>query len=314
MAADSTPPLERRRALLVKTETTTGTAVSMTGGTDGDMFPYNLKLVQQVPLDERPALNSFENHSGVPGATMGVLTFESDFAGKAGAGVPPWASTLLPACGMTLTSQTYTFTSTSATIPTVTMSVYEGGRKRTITGAQGNWKLALENGRFAKMQWEFKGLLQADVDASLPTVTQTAVQPPRWANASAITIGAYTPLVSKFELDAGNNVVMRPSAAATSGYRSAIITSRSTKATMDPESSTVATYDWYGDFIAGTTRALSIVIGTVANNIMTISAPAAQIYERPIDARDGIVTEGGVVLGFNRNGTSIDSSMSLAFS
>lgn len=315
MAADSTPPLTRRRVLLCKTETTTGTAIAMTGGTDGNFMVYNPKLVQQVPLDERPALNSMENRTGVPGARMGTLTFDTDFAGGgATGGVPAWASTFLPACGMVATGGAYSFTSTSATIITLTMALYEGGRVRKLTGCQGNWKLNLFNGRFGKISWEFKGLLAADVDVALPTPTLSTTLPPRWANASAITLGSYTPLVSKFEFDAGNEVVMRPSAAATEGYKSAIIVNRNPKATIDPEAATVATQPWFTQFAAGTEQALSVVVGTTALNIMTLAAPACQIYERPVDERDGIVTEGGLVLGFNRDGSTIDSQMSLTFS
>ncbi len=315
MAADNIPLLRRRQVLVAKTETTTGTDITP-GASDGVFVVYDPKYEPDIPMIGRPALSSFESLTSVPGPRSAKVSFDVDYSGLGGSGVPAWASVFLPACGMgAATSQVYTFNSSSAsTVSTITIVLYENTRRRVITGCMGDFTINLKNGEPGRVHFEFVGVIGADTDAAAPTPTYPTVKPPRWANASAITFGSYSPLVSTAEIKAGNNVILRPDASKTAGWRSAMITSREAGGTFDPEATLVADRDWFSIHTTPTEEALAIVTGVTANNIMTIAAPKAQIIARPGGDRDGVITEGGLQLQFNRNASTLDSQFSLTFS
>ena len=70
------------------------------------------------------------------------------------------------------------------------------------------------------------------------------------------------------------------------GYYRAWLDARALTATFDPEMVTgLATST---EYFAATERALSIVVGATAGNIVTIAAPTAQITALEDGTRDGI--------------------------
>jgi hypothetical protein len=226
----------------------------------------------------------------VPEQYLSRLTFEQDLCGNGASGLPAWATILLPACGMTASGSTYTF-GVQDPLKTLTFRYHENGRVRGMAGAVGTFTIPLEAGKPARIRFEFLGKEIADADASFPSITLPTVKPPRFANASAVTIGSFTPRLSKLEITAGNELVPRDDANETAGLRSGIIVDRVSRAVLDPEATTVATRDWQTLLRARTTESMTVVVGTVAQNIITITAASTQCVARPAGDRQKIRTE-----------------------
>ena len=89
------------------------------------------------------------------------------------------------------------------------------------------------------------------------------------------------------------------------------ITSRAVTITIDPEEVAYGTQSWAAEWMDGAELAMSIVVGSTANNIMTITAPKVQVSNvQPLD-RNGILAE-TLTFTANDNGTG-DDELTIAF-
>ena len=316
MAADNTPLLRRKALIAAKIETTTGTAISLAAA-DGVFNAYidpSNAYDEDIPVDDREAISTMEQLPGVPGPRMARMRFSLDFVGLAtGAGVPTWADLFLVACGMAKSSQTYSFVTGPATITTLTIGLWYHTLHHLITGAVGDWTIELQAGRKGMINFEFLGVAQPDADVTRVTPTHVTAAPPRWANTGAVTLGAFTPRVSRATIRAGNELAIREDADATAGFRSGVIVDRKSGFGIDPEAGLVADRAWQSILLTPTEEAASFIVGATSNNIMTVSAPKAQLRSRKDGERNKMLIH-QAEYSANRNGTTLDSAMSLAFS
>jgi hypothetical protein len=74
----------------------------------------------------------------------------------------------------------------------------------------------------------------------------------------------------------------------------------------------VAAHDFYGRWKAGTLGALSMVLGALAGNILTITAPKLQYTKHAEGDRDGIATLGSD-FALVRSASSGNDEASFAF-
>lgn len=290
MAQDSTPLLTRKRRLLAKVETTTGSAISLTGS-EGNFIVYtdDNPFVENIEMDQRPKMDSTAQYPAVPGGQSATITFEAEMIGSGT--VPAWASVFLPACGWTLSSRTFTLDPFPAAVTTLTMAILEGTRWRKITGAAGNVVFSAKAGHFGRARFTFTGCLAADADTADVSPTYPSTKPPRWANASGFALGSFTPLLSSFEFDAGCEVILRESPNASSGYRSGLIVDANPKLTCDPEASLVASRAVQSLLLASTEEALAIICGGTSDNIWTLNCSAAQVMKRNGGARNKMLLD-----------------------
>jgi len=213
-----------------------------------------------------------------------------DLVGNGGANAPAWATTFLPACGMLETSGSFAFVTGSTTAKTLTVSVYEDGKTRTLYGCVGTWSMALTAGEIGKISFDLVGIYGTDADVALLTPAYPTTLPPRWANASGCAFGAYTPILSSATLAANNTMKLREDANAVSGFKAGIITDRFPTFEIDPETDLVATKNWMSEFLASTRASLAFVLGTATNNVITVTYPKAQITSAPNhEDRDGVM-------------------------
>jgi hypothetical protein len=293
MAQDASPLLLRQRTLLAKAETTTGTAVAL-AGTDGVFIAYcdDNPIEEIFNMEQRPKMGSGHQHPAVPGAQMNRITFEIELAGNGASGLPAWASTFLPACNFVLATATYTQTIPVDPLNTLTIGLWENGRIRKLSGAMGDLTITGRAGHVCRVRFVFTGKPEADEDdVANPNPTFPTVLPPRFANASAVTLGSFSPKISSFEIRAGNDVQMREDATQSCGYRSALIPDALPTCSLDPEAVQTDDRDIRTLINASTEEALSIVIGSTANDTITIAAAAAQMMERKTGARNKMITD-----------------------
>lgn len=270
--------LKRVRVMAAKIESTSGTAETLSAS-DGAFNAFDVDIQANIEFNERPQQGAMSMLPGVTGPRGGTLSFKTELFGDGAAGTPGWASTLLPACGWVVSTGTFSPTSESpgSNVKTLTMAVYENGKRKIMRGAAGTFKIVCNSGQPVMIEWTFTGVWQPPTDVAIIAPTYPTIMPLRFANATFTIGGSTPPCMESVEFDAGNQVILRPCPTASdgSGYDAALITSRAVKGTMNPESVLVATDDVFGDWIAHTEQALSLAL-TDGTDTITIAAPQIQ--------------------------------------
>lgn len=305
------PLLKKRRVLAAKQETTVGTPIALTSGVDEMINAYDVQIDADIGYNERVYEGAFGRQAGVTGTRAGSLKFKIEAAGSGAAGTAPaYALTLLPACGMTTAAGVFSPSSAFGNQKSITIAVYEDGIVKKLVGAMGSWKFDAEDGHVPYFEFDFKGVWASPADATMFTPQFSAVIPPRFT-AATLTIGAYTPTCSKISLDYGNKVELREDVTNVTGFISAIIVDRVPKGQLDPEATTIATYDAFGIFTAGTTAALTCTYGSSGTGL-TIASPALQYSGIKEGDRNGKVTHN---LDFMvlQNGSSPDDELTITY-
>lgn len=187
----------------------------------------------------------------------------------------------------------------------VTIEVYWGysatALKYRLKGAVAeSCKLVMEAGK--PMMWEFTfvGLYEAITDAAFPSTSYNTALPPV-ANGATFTLHSTSLIISKLEIDWGLKVSKRDDPTATYGVRGFLITGREPKGSCDPEAETVATHDFFGRMIAGTSGTMALVVGATAGHITTLSLPAVQYMELKPGARDSGIAMFDLGLRFSQS-------------
>jgi len=295
-------PLFKKKIVIgAKLEATLGTAETITAA-EAAFFGWEADIVPTVDKVARPYPGAFSELAAAMGARMGTATFKVDLHGSGTTDTAPtWANTLLPACGLVPDSGTITnfilrslAPAGSATddVPhTVTIAMYEDGRRKAIYGAMGNVKFVLDKaGVKGYAEFEFMGIWVEPTDATLLAPTMPSIIPPavRGCTCTVATLGLTT---DKIEIDLGNQVSERPDVTAASGYGYYIITDRQPTVTLSREAVLLATQNHWADFTAGTTRALAIALGGATWNKLEWAAPAAQVDDVKSGDRNGLITD-----------------------
>lgn len=278
------PLLARRRVLALKQEAQVGTAESLTA-TEAAYRCYDLSITPNIQTDERQGQGAGTGpYAGEPGALSGTATFKMDlYSGTA------W-QTVLPACGLkystTFTPESRPPEAASSGAKTLTIGAFVDGLKRAIYGAMGNVVLHFPAGRVCYGDFTFSGCWQPPADVALPAYTPPTTAGLKFVS-SDLEIGGVPLHVGELVLDLGNQVKLRESSNAASGYHSAVITSRKITIQADIEATLVGDYDPYGDWLAKTERAISWAIGDTSNQL-AFSIPKAQVIDVQPGEREGI--------------------------
>ena len=288
--AATAPKLTRQRILAAKIETTTGTAISLTGS-DAAFNVFDPSMEADIKTHERSGQSALSMLPPVAGERSGKLKFKTEIVGN-GADVTPWWFIFFKACGfVNLTGGELTPKSGASDAVTLTMGFYQDGRFKSIVGASGDFTINAEVGKPIMVDWEFQGGWVAPSDAALLTPTYPTVQPVAFQGAT-VTIGGTAYVLSKVQIKANNKIALRKSQASTSGVLSALVVDRKITISVDPEALTLATKDWYADHLAGTTAAFSMALGSAQYNTTTITAPAIALMSAPKDGdNDGVLTD-----------------------
>jgi hypothetical protein len=283
------PLLSKRRSIGVKAEATAGTAESLTAA-ECAYNVYDFDLAPTIDSQERPGQGSgLSPGASVMGAASGTSKFKLDLFG--GASVPASLTTFLTACGLKLTSSTFTPESrppeaASSGAKTITIGGFVDGLKRLLYGAMGNAVLHFPAGRVCYADYTFMGCWGDPSDVALPAPTPTTVAPLKFISSSLV-VGAVGLKVGELTVDLGNQVVLREDPAAASGYRSAIVSGRKITLSMDMEAALVATYDPHAAWKARTEEQIAWTIGA-AGNQLAFAFPKCQVINVQPGSRNGI--------------------------
>jgi hypothetical protein len=271
-----------------KVETTTGTAITVAAA-EADMIVLNCEITPDHNVSaDREGVNNDGTEQAIPGGQTGRCTLELEISGNGASGLPQWAGTFLPACGWEDSAGTLTYAPTSAT--TITICKWTDGIKQTLSGARGSFSITMRPGVPARIRFEFIGNYADEAADANPTPSVPTVLAPIWVSGTC-TLASYAMRLSELGITSGNQVFLRPDPAAASGYRSAWVGGKRVSTfTADPEMEVLATKDWHQVQKAGTEGAMSVVLGSAANNTITITGARAQVLQAPRGRRDALAT------------------------
>ncbi|MBL8575133.1 MAG: hypothetical protein JNM13_15770 [Hyphomicrobiaceae bacterium] len=271
-----------RHLLLVGVETTYATPVAgMTGAANAILARRTPEWRPLIGTDDQ--IDNVRQYFGSQGTRLvqnyATVSIEFDAGGAGAAGTAAPYAALLRACGLaqTLTATvSAAYTPVSAAFESATIIWHDDTTRYQMAGARGSLRLVLEAGKRPYFRAELSGLISTISDVALPGATFTAFRDPlplSAANTPTLTLGGYSCVAEKLEIDLGNTVEPR----FLIGSESIQITNRRVTGTLVLEADQAATKEWVAIARASTRGALSVIHGTVAGNILEIAAPAVEI-------------------------------------
>ena len=283
------------QVLLAKVETGYGTDAAPTGAA-------NAVLAQNVKINPMEASEVQRQHARpVQGARPSLLigkhakiSFEVELKGSGVAGTPPACGVFLRACKcaeVIVAATSVTYNPVSQDHESVSIYFYVDGILYKITGARGTWKLKLTAQAIPVIEFSLTGLFTVPTSQVLPTPTYGTqlTQDPQAATSlttPTFTIGAYAAILRNFTFDAGNDVKTRFLIRS----ESVIIRGSDEKAEFQIEAVPLATYNPYTLANAGTKQAVTLVHGTGAGKIATLTIPSFLILNPTgLEEVDGVV-------------------------
>ncbi len=280
----SAPLLTKKKVIKVILEAEKGTKLA---GTQA-LLVFDLDIKPTAPFEERKGSGLYRGHAntGILGERSGSCSFKAELRGTGAGGLEAGLAILLQSCGFTKTLEVYNMHSTHSADKTISIDVWEDGKKKGLAGASAEVTFEGETGGRMMLNFDFFGVWQAPIDEALPTFAPSTTTPMR-LQGGTFTLGGESIKISKFSLAMGNNPVMRPDVDAAGGIAYYIITDYDPVLSMDPESDLVAGYDINGLWLAHTTGAVSLAI-TDGTDTVTFTIPALQYKEIPEGDRDGI--------------------------
>jgi hypothetical protein len=273
-------PLRTQRAVLAaKVEATEGTAETLTATERilalSASFQRNAEMMERNPF--RPTLSQL---ASIPGKRTANLQMVVEGKGATGGGIAPEYGTLLKGCGFSeviVASTSVTYAPISTGDPSLTVGLYTDGMRQMISGARGTFTMGGAVGEGLMFNFNFQGVQDLVTDVALLAPTYLATVPVPMLGMTFTVHGVTTLFCSNFSIDLGMSLSPRQDFVKTSGYASVMLGDRKPVCNFVVEKPLVAGKDWYGIWSAGTEGAISLVLGSVAGNVITIAAPKFQV-------------------------------------
>ena len=285
--------LQDKTQIAAKIESVEGVAEAL-ANTDAFLaFPGGEPDPKIDAYERNPYRETLSPLPSVMGRRSGKLPIVIELAGSGTPGTAPAWGKLMKGCafGETLVGGTSAaYAPASSAIPSLTLAAYLDGTIHKLWGCRGNVKLSLEVGKPGLLHFDFQGADWSQADgALLAGVSYTSIVGPAFLGAT-FTIDGAAFWVEKVEFDIGNQIVLRTDPNSASGHKSALITGRKGKITLDPEMVLASTKDIWTMWRNGSQVALSAVLGSTPGNIFNIGLPKFQIQDVKFGNRTGLRT------------------------
>ncbi|MHB9075854.1 MAG: hypothetical protein ACYC6G_20325 [Desulfobaccales bacterium] len=256
---------------------------------------YDIAFDPDQKHEERdPVKETAGSMESLPGERSGKMTFTTDLAGSGTPGTPPPWGKYLKACGCSetiITNTSVEYKPASLNAPSVTLAHYTSELIKRLWGCRGDCVITLDKSKKLLAKFTFTGCDWEEVDGILLAgVTYSQPKPPVFMGANFV-FDTHAAIISKLELSLGNSVQLRDSAGAASGFLPPLLNPdkpRAPKVTFDPEQVLVATKNFCGLWRGSSGAVMSCIIGSTPGNIITITAPKAQITDLKDADRKGI--------------------------
>ena len=307
------PKVRSKQVLGIKTEATQGTAIALVATDYLLVEDATISAITEKNIRDAKR-SSLDKLAHIVGQRYVEITFKTEVKtngtanGATGQIYAPLGAAL-QACGFTevataSTNVTYAPTSTALAGfygpgKSVTIEVWNDGIKHTAAGCMGDVKFSGEAGKLAYYEFRFMGKYAAPADTAAPSQTYVTSLPPVFESAT-LTLQTLAAVVTKVEWSTNNEVSLRADVSAATSVLGFLITARDPRGTVDPETESVATHDFFTRLVNGTEGSLTWRIGTVAGNITTFTMTKTQYDNVSYGERNGILIF-DVPVKFNQN-------------
>lgn len=277
--------------ILAKVETTAGTDAAPTAGADAVLVRVsNLSAkVEQLFAERDIVRGTFGAPDKLPYTRRGLINFSVELQSSGAAGTAPQWGDLLIGCGMAETvtaGNRVEYTPVSTNLKTLTIWAYINNKLLKFAFAVGGFKLSMQVGQVATLDFSFQALVTSVAAGSAPASTLTQWIKPLPVGpintgqlqlggtyaAGAITGGTGYNLQT-FGLDAGNDVQPLELAAT----ERIDVFNRVPKANAVADISGAAIANLYASMQAATPTSVGVVHGSAAGQKVLVYAPAATL-------------------------------------
>lgn len=278
--------LRRKRVIKVILEAEKGTKLAATQA----ILVYDLEINPTAEFIKRMGSGLYRGNTvpGTLGANSGVCSFSVELRGTDAAGMEAGLAILLQGCGLKKTLEVYQVHSTPADDKTISIDVWEDGKKKGLAGAMGTVRFENEDtGGRMMVYFEFFGIWQTPTDEALPAYEPSTTVPMRFQGGS-FKIATVAKVITKFNLDMGNNVIPLYDVNAAGGIGYYCITDTDPTLAFDLQIEPVATYDIDGIWYAGTEADVELIVNNGTDKV-TFAMPKVQYKEIPSGDKEGII-------------------------
>lgn len=284
------PYLPKYSQVAVKIEGIEGTA-EVLALADAKIMARNPSPTYDLPFYRREAVakepGTFTGTSGGPQRQS--FAMEIPMVGSGTAGTPPAYDAIFRAMGFSVanvpaTSDTYTpvIHGESVTMARYVANSATTGFTEKIHGARASGNIVLPTGAPAVLNPTVEGLYNVPTEETLLVpVHDTTV--PVAIMGGTFTMDGVALKYSEFTVNVENTLEIRTDPSSATGGFSIVIVDQVITASCDPEMEDVGTRDFFTEMTTHEEVALSVVIGSTAGNIITISAPKVQITSLAVE-------------------------------
>lgn len=288
--------LRRKTQMVVSVEATKGTAETITSADSAILAEDVTYKVNSEEIMRNPLQSSFSKYASIPGPQIATVTCRMEMKGSGTATTAPAWATLLKGCGFAETvgasDITYNLKSADGDSDTLTIAVYNDGKRYLCYGARGNVSFEMNANKVAYAVFTFTGIHSEVTDTALLTgLSYDTEIPPKFVNAQAtFNFGTAwsNSVFSTFNFDLNCEVALRENANATNGLSYAMITDRNPSGNIDFDDVLNSVQNLYSHLLTPTQGSLAIQLGTTAGNTLSLSAPKMQFIEIDPGEQNGV--------------------------
>jgi hypothetical protein len=203
-----------------------------------------------------------------------------------------------------------TYAPVSASFQSCTIYLYMDGKLYQIQGCAGTFEIVLTAGERGMMKWNMTGLYETPTDGAVPSnPTYDSTVPPVCKNLAA-TFDAFAAVIREITLKMNNKITERADLAGVHGIRGFDVVDRNPEGEVTLEATLLSVKNWYTKYEADTVQVLSVVVGSAAGNICTITANQCRIRQVPEKDEDGIRVH---PIGFQLARSGVNDELSIVF-
>lgn len=288
------PFYSRNQIILAKIETVYGTDPTPTEGANAILTKGLTRTIYDGNRIQRDLNYPYMgNDHSINTAPFVTVTFDVELAGSAAAGTAPQFGELLRACGLdeTIVDETsVTYAPISTAFESITLYYNYDGEMQKVVGARGTAVVSMSRGQIPVISFTFTGRYAKPTAVAQYDPTYTAVPPLPFSSYNTTTFSVHGQAVfgDSFSLDLGCSVVHRNLA----GHDGVHITDRAPTGNAVFEAVTISVKDYFTAVQSHlgtlTEASISVVHGTVAGGICTITAPTSQLSNLTEQDSDGL--------------------------
>ena len=279
----ATPPLGRRKKLIgALVESTAGTENEPTAALGMNIFDAKMAPDGMYPESRLPQGNYLGTSDRIIGLQKGKLTFRWE-AAHADA-----LLTLIQGCGFSAAGVPL---SSIASMASLSMALWEDGRKKRMRGCSGTLSIEGSSGGKFMGTEDFDGVWVQTEDEAMPALSPLTATVFRVAGLTLTLGGAALPGINQVTISIGAQVEPRQDVTNAAGVLHYAVLDINPTVQLDPESRLVAGHDGYGLLLAGTTGVFQAVLTDGASKTLTIDGIRAQRTEISDGEREGKVTD-----------------------